>query len=293
MKTERQGFVKAAFETNYQSGPFTVVASASLGSEIKATLELYIKSHKYTNTDSWNVTLDGIDVIDYPEHKVSVTTHHILEPEEQEESGYGLYSYIIFPKHPTQVRYEAYRRLIREYLLLWDDVRNYRHTSKKHLNITYLPASSKCCYSTGLPREAWYIENYDYERAIRLLQSIEQSPSSGPYIVASPIPLTRANKKPVLVFCQDLNGVPGNLMALYLRRFEDAVEDQRRGASQVAVNVALRVRTVISQLAEERISALGIFDLFRVVGVSAANPQRTKTDGAVPTFAPAGLSRLR
>jgi len=152
---------------------------------------------------------------------------------ENEEGGYGLYSYLIFsgePANDTEFKryltlYRAYRDKIRKY-----PEPGFEKISKAEVNITYWPL--RVAPGTKIPAEEWaenerfFVENYDYSRVSLTFKVPKQDLKHvGPFILAYHFPLGNvppdpAKKEMLLI---DLSGMDEELFGEMLGSFQEKV----------------------------------------------------------------------
>jgi hypothetical protein len=185
----------------------------------------------------------------------------------REAIGYGLYSYIVLEHPPSEAVSETYLSLVTSFLQMFTDVQILdRAIPKKNLNVTYLPVRPMRVQQKDESLAQWALANYDYGRAIVLMNVAGLKPSSGPYIISALEPLSRRNRGARIVFLQDLSWVPARLMPLYLEDFRSAVSRNSSWTQRSLDAVMLDMRTVIARLAEEkRVAVPTLADFIRLV----------------------------
>ena len=165
----------------------------------------------------------------------------------KEDTGYGLYSYLLFGSPPTGSARDRYLKAIEAYLGLLptvEDLRRYRPATK--LNITYLPVKAR---PTNLPKAEWVLENYDYARARVLLDVVSSRYQTGPYIVSTLTPLSSLQALPHDHLFQDLSLVPtqpDDLLSWWIRAFVSQAAQEQFWKPETGDLLALKVRTMIS-----------------------------------------------
>ena len=122
--------------------------------------------------------------------------------EEQEEEGYGLYSYLLLPSRPGSDRVrERYLAVIVACLRYMEDVATLEDhiTNRSQLNVVYLllqvKASNEAIDGRLIPLSEWILDNYNYARARAYLACTKfrgAGPDSGPYFVSCSTRLNHA-----------------------------------------------------------------------------------------------------
>jgi hypothetical protein len=167
----------------------------------------------------------------------------------KEVSGYGLYSYLLFPSRPAPSEEGRYRAVIDVYLnmLLEAGTSSF---ARQQLNITYIPVTG----SPGpKPTPEQVLAAYDYEAALKVIQvqSPQSNPLKGPYVISSLVPLTGATAQSKAFIFQDLSSVPQTLIPLYIRDFEAQATQKRSWTSDTMDEFLLAVRTALGRVANE------------------------------------------
>jgi hypothetical protein len=167
-----------------------------------------------------------------------------------EQSGYGLYSYLLFGSAPEVSSRGRYLEAINAYLTIInsvDDLKDYVPVSK--LNVTYLPIKLP---SPPKPTAAWILENYDFARARAILDELPGDYHAGLYLVSALRPLTDTQTKPDHYLFQDLTTVPDKppeLISWWVREFLNQAAQERFWNTKNAELLELRLRTTISVIA--------------------------------------------
>jgi hypothetical protein len=165
-----------------------------------------------------------------------------------EETGYGLYSYLLLGSPPADASRERYRRAIEAYVGLIPDITGLeQYVTRRELNVTYLPL-------TRLPPAGpiplnWALEHYDYARARVLLGRLPGDYRDGPYLISSLGPLTATTASPPRYLFQDLSRTPAPLVTLWVKEFLNQAAQERFWEEPTARSLALKLRTTIAILA--------------------------------------------
>jgi hypothetical protein len=167
-----------------------------------------------------------------------------------EQSGYGLYSYLLFGLTPDASSRGRYLEAINTYLTIinsLDELTDYVPTSK--LNVTYLPIKVAPPPS---PTATWILDNYDFARARAILDKLPGDYHAGLFLVSGLRPLTDAQTTSDHYLFQDLTTVPSNppeLIAWWVREFLNQAAQERFWNPRNAELLELRLRTTISVMA--------------------------------------------
>jgi hypothetical protein len=175
-----------------------------------------------------------------------VTSRALLGPEETEESGYGLYSYLVFGLRPTRrdsPRYQRCVKALEAYLELEDVSSVERYVSRNGINITYLPVKDP----GARPDPAATLEVYDYSRAQRILSLTRGATWEGPFLISARRPLSDAQALPSENIFQDLSTVPPDLVRLWVKHFIAQAGQERFWERQTRDEFVLEMRTRIAR----------------------------------------------
>ncbi|MBM3773658.1 MAG: caspase family protein [Acidobacteria bacterium] len=185
------------------------------------------------------------------------TVRDFLVRVRKEDSGYGLYSYLLFPSRPAPTEEARYQEVIGVYLSMLETAGT-SSFARRELNITYIPVTG-LVGPPATPEKV--LAAYDYEGALKIIQA--QRPDldtrKGPYVISSLVPLTGATGRMKSVIFQDLSAVPQDLIPLYIREFEALVAQERSWASETMDGFLLSLRTAIGRVASEGRNAAPAF----------------------------------
>ncbi len=120
--------------------------------------------------------------------------HTFLESGQQEESGFGLYTYILFKSRPTALNKSLYLEMISQILRRTSklDKHKDRDTPKNELNVSYFliqTAAPKVQMKPEAMAE-WILEHYDYRRAGKIMRKASVLEQNGPLLLSTFQPLT-------------------------------------------------------------------------------------------------------
>jgi hypothetical protein len=186
------------------------------------------------------------------------TVRDFLVRGRREESGYGLYSYLLFPTRPAPAEEARCREVISVYLKMLQDAGS-SSFPRRQLNITYIPVTG---FLGSQPTADQVLASYDYDRALLMLRAQRGSGAlKGPYVLSSLVPLADATAQTDVFIFQDLSSVPQSLIPLYIREFEAQASQDRSWSSEAMAGFLLGIRTAISRVANEGASAAPAFTL--------------------------------
>lgn len=177
------------------------------------------------------------------------TGRAFLPTGQNEESGYGLYSYLLFGTQPTEGTRERYLAAIRAYVETIETVEKLRtQFSKRELNITYLPVTEEP--ASDKPPAEWLLDHYDFARAIKLLGAFPQAGGLGPYLFSTLEPASRlaAENKNVACPClfQNLTTVEPSIMVLWIHEFKKQAEQEEFWRQDTRETAMLKLRNAIA-----------------------------------------------
>lgn len=153
-----------------------------------------------------------------------ITVRQFLFGDQQEGTGYGLYSYVLFGHQPTtDATQSLYVSVMREYLAFPEAI-DYDPKSKNRLNVTFVPlkttdiGNERSKFKTP---EEYYVANYNYARASTLLAKIPGgSHYDGPYLVSTETdPLSGVQRVPDHYLYQDMSAAAPEIVALWIKVF--------------------------------------------------------------------------
>jgi hypothetical protein len=184
---------------------------------------------------------------DEPAGDHSISGRCFLSASDNEETGYGLYSYLLFSSAPASDN-EKQRDLavIKAFLDLLSDVGDLEHSgaTKGDLNVTYLLVAEHP--QDRLPTSDWVLDHYDFPRAKVLLRRFGRSGQSGPYVASALAPMSRTRTVPAHYLWQDMSHVPGTLAADWEKEFERRAARKDFWASDTRNQALLGLRDFIS-----------------------------------------------
>jgi hypothetical protein len=174
-----------------------------------------------------------------------------------EDSGYGLYSYVLFGSGPDDATRPRYESTIQAFLETLADVHQLaaEKVPLQRLNITYLPVQRNP--GNTPPAAPNILEIYDYAMSETLLSKLPGGlRTQGPYIVSTLHPLSSA-PEPGQFLYQDLSTVPPSLIALWIKQFIEQASQDRFWEASAIRQFALDLRTAIE------VAALALPDVER------------------------------
>ncbi len=141
-----------------------------------------------------------------------------------ESPGYGLYSYILFSKAPSEHTREAYISVIESYLSSIQKIEELqKYIRRDSLNIVYLPlkVDTQIEFNNLDTRQQaqWLLDNYDYARATVYLAKFPENLSNGPYLVSHTKPLSRVSSVSSEYIVQDMGNVHHRVVSLWVESF--------------------------------------------------------------------------
>jgi Carboxypeptidase regulatory-like domain len=213
------------------------------------TVRLPDVSVEFGRSATANVSLD-IGVVSQPitvENGPRITSRQFLVGDSKEETGYGLYSYILLGRPATDASRERYLSLLREYLALPETSLLKKKVPIRQLNITYLPLTE----SLPVPTPDSALKAYNFVVAQELLLKVLGYPwVDGPYIVSWEHSLTSVSILPRDHYLfQDLSAVPPEIVIVWVHEFMIQAGQKDYWRKRNGPDAALKLRTGIAQLA--------------------------------------------
>lgn len=179
-----------------------------------------------------------------------LTGRALLPQGADEESGYGLYSYLLLAHRVRNLNSKTYSRYlaaIEAYLEIEavNDVLKYEQ--RKNINVTYVPVVAP--YRLRDP--AVIVQYYDYARAQRILRVAKVQSGDGPFIIGTPQPLSRSESLPRERLIHDLSTVPDRAIRAWVRLFLLQASQEKFWERMSREEFLLRLRTEIARSGDE------------------------------------------
>jgi hypothetical protein len=180
-----------------------------------------------------------------------ITGTALLSSNHHEETGYGLYSYVLLTHRPADSEKLRYRTLLTAVLGLPAASDVERYTPREHVNVTYLLVDSS---PADWARESiddrvdFLIAHYDYAHAAVIAATLPEAAGSGPGIVSYLQPISSStNPHPTLY--QDLSRAQPQLMSAYVQQFVDQASQEHYWQASAVADFALTLRNVLETAA--------------------------------------------
>jgi hypothetical protein len=179
-----------------------------------------------------------------------IPARRFLLPNEREEAGYGLYSYLLFSTRPQNEEEKTrYLKAIESCLLVMQDIDEYlkRHRRPSELNATHLPVT-RVPKSSQSPAE-WaqnVLAVYDYATSQVLLNRLDKTYQRGPYLISVLKPLSEFSTATPVYLVQDLAGVVPDLASNWVRLFNYLTAQQRSWTDQSLRRFGFTMRNLIA-----------------------------------------------
>jgi hypothetical protein len=172
----------------------------------------------------------------------------LLRSGRKEETGYGLYSYVLFASQPTKETRERFLKVLEAYVALAESVQSLERAGipRRELNITYVPVMKLA--PKDRPTPEWLLENYDFARARAILRLFPGDYRDGPYIISVLGPLGPDQFSGNYLY-QNLSAVPPRIVLDWAKVFMNQAAKVRFWDPRTAEQLVLHLRTVVAQLA--------------------------------------------
>jgi hypothetical protein len=179
------------------------------------------------------------------------TARAFLTPGETEDSGFGLYSYLLLSSPPSSpaIR-ERYLSAISSYLSLIRESEEFlKYFERRELNVIYLPVTRR---PEGVVAADWVLEHYDYARSRRMLRALrrDEPVEVGPVLASSLLSLGQVPTVPALQIYQDLSLVPPHIVGAWVHLFINQAAQERFWEAKTIDHLVLKLRGAIGILAE-------------------------------------------
>ncbi len=215
----------------------TVKATEPSRGEVRCAVEVFIGKKEVVISDRGTIRGENL-----------FSAKRYLLPGESAETGYGLYSYLLFSAPPRDKEETTrYLKTIEAYLLVLQDIDEYllRHVRPSRLNATYIPL--KKAPEPGKSNAEWaanVLAVYDYTAAQILLGGLDKFYLKGPYLVSVLTPLSEAHT-PTYLF-EDLTGVVPELAQDCVRLFTYLAAQERSWSDESLQRFGLRLRNLVA-----------------------------------------------
>ena len=174
-----------------------------------------------------------------------------LLPNEKEESGFGLYSYLLFPVPPgTDEEKARYLKTLESCLRVMQGVEEHlaRHRRRSELNATHIPVKTVPKYNKVL--EKWaadVLDVYDYATAQKLLDKLDNTYRRGPYLISvMKQPLSNGDTPIQEHLLQDFTGKVPELVSQFVDLFTYRAAQQRTWTDASLQGFRLDVRNLVA-----------------------------------------------
>ena len=180
-----------------------------------------------------------------------------------EDCGYGLYSYLLLGSTPNEANRDRYLQGIRAFLRFTPDIGALEQSGmpQRALNIAYIPlvdssaqsARLKTLTSAGLTDTEedanCVLLNYNYSRARALLSAIPGAQHlEGPYFVSTLKPLVGIREVTENYLFQDLSTVPTEIITPWVKEFIQQAGQEQFWEARNAMQFTLKLRKSIALL---------------------------------------------
>lgn len=235
----------------------TVTASAPSYGNARCAVEVFVGRKEVALPDRGAIRGESL-----------LSARRYLLPGASEQTGYGLYSYLLFSAPPNgQEETARYLKTIEACLLVIQDVEDFlaRHVRPSRLNATYIPL--KKSPAPGASNADWaanVLAAYDYAAAQILLGGLDKSYTKGPYLISTLKPLSDASQPAHQV--EDLTGVVPDLAQDWVKQFTYLAAQERSWSEESLQRIGLRLRNVIAvggKVAPETLQGLAKLIVFK------------------------------
>jgi hypothetical protein len=178
-----------------------------------------------------------------------------LAPEQAEEPGYAVYSYLLLGARPDSASLGRFRLAVEEFVRLSEDIDAFHAAQRQDrgaFNMSYVPVTA----AMRQPHPDSVLKYYDYAAAQALLRKLPGRTAGGPYLVSVPrTPLSGLDALPSRSVVQDLSTVPDAVVTPWVRHFLDLATQERFDGGASLQGFVLSLRTAIG------VAALGLTDV--------------------------------
>lgn len=178
-----------------------------------------------------------------------------LLPNDKEEWGFGLYSYLLFPVPPGSDEEKArYLKTLESCLHMMQGVEEHlaRHRRPSELNATHIPVTKVPKYNKDLQKwAANVLDLYDYTTAQKLLDKLDTTYRRGPYLISvMKQPLSNGDTAIPVHLLQDFAGKVPELVSQFVDFFTYRAAQQRTWTDESLQSFRLNLRNLIAVAAK-------------------------------------------
>jgi hypothetical protein len=167
------------------------------------------------------------------------------------EQGFGLYSYVLFTRRPTDNERRRYVALV------YAITRNVERVGdmiavgvdRAEINVIHFPvARAPRRGATPMEAAVWIVDNYDYARAEAIRKHCRYARGSGPFLIASLSPLSRAQPRhqPLI---HDLANAADDTLELWADQFVETSCIPQTWNEASLTRTALKIRDYLAAVA--------------------------------------------
>jgi hypothetical protein len=168
-----------------------------------------------------------------------------------EESGFGLYSYLLLGSAPaSDAMRRQYLSVVEEYLKLLTEVGSLEGSGlpKNELNVTYLLLTERP--TVRQPTPDWVLDHYNFARAKAILAiSGRNDMLTGPYLISALVPMSHLTRPPSHLLLQDMSHCTSDVAASWIEEFERRAGQAEFWKDDTRNQAILGLRTFVSNAA--------------------------------------------
>lgn len=169
---------------------------------------------------------------------------------QNEESEYGLYSYLLLKRPTSTTARQRCLLTIRAFLQSIPRIRELqKYVARPNLNNTYILINEDAPQN---PSAEWILENYNYTLSSVLLRNIDGAVGAGPYIVSSLATLSRESRLSGNYLNLNLSTVPArrDIINLWVKGFVSRASEKYSWHGEVGPQFTLQLRSYIATAVE-------------------------------------------
>ena len=179
-----------------------------------------------------------------------ISARRFLLPNETEEVGYGLYSYLLFSMRPQNEEQKTrYLKALESCLLRMESIDGFlkKHRRRSSLNATHLPVTKVPKFSASSAEWAQNaLQVYDYTTAQDLLNKLDKAYERGPYLISVLKPLSGTDVSTSVHLSQDLAGVVPDLASDWVKNFMYFASQEQGWTEQSLRRFGFKVHNLIA-----------------------------------------------
>lgn len=214
--------------------------------------------------DTTSLSCQVIVIVNLPTRPFRTSGYALLKTGTHEESGFGLYSYLLFGDEPEAGARELCHSVASSFLAAVPMLSRFaqyvqdRKLPRTRINASFIPTTldmpSGKASSSADERAVWILQagNYDFTRARLYLDSLGGPRRRGVWLVSSLRPLMKSDAVPSPLLTIDVTHIPPELAGAWVNHYFDLAAQERFWDDKLTLDsLALKAVTVLTGLSKD------------------------------------------